>query len=310
MKEKNKKILKGLGIGALACVGMVGLTGCSKVEVSQEKVDSMIETVEKVDGRLDDYIDLLEQQNQQLQDQNAMLEEQNKLLEQANKLTKEDVWNLAQTADYNLMMNVGGVRDNLKIAMQEVTNDYTIEGFYMYYNTDSVQSKVSKEDGLHVSYQKEEDKVVKGRISLSDNDEYICDSIYESTSAKTLEEYIHVYSGTLPGINSFELTYEDLSHYEILENGNVKLTFVKYDTYQQAGNEYVETLETCSFEYTLDAKLVSIEESSKIIYESSGLDEIDGEIEYTRSYNLSYGTVDVDLVESLVELAEAKRNEQ
>ena len=94
MKDKNKKVLKGLGVGALACVGMFGLTGCANIEVSQDKVDSMIETVEKVDNRLDEYIDLLEK---------------------ANRMTKEEVWNFAKTADFNLMMNVNGLRDNMVV---------------------------------------------------------------------------------------------------------------------------------------------------------------------------------------------------
>lgn len=31
MREKNKRIIKGIGVGALACVGMIGLTGCANV---------------------------------------------------------------------------------------------------------------------------------------------------------------------------------------------------------------------------------------------------------------------------------------
>ena len=87
MKEKNKKILKGVGVGALALVGMVGLTGCANVEISQEKFNSLVEIAEKADD---------------------FMEEQNRLLEEANRMTKEEVWNLAQTADFNMMMNING----------------------------------------------------------------------------------------------------------------------------------------------------------------------------------------------------------
>jgi len=90
MKDKNKKVLKALGVGALACVGMFGLTGCANIEVSQDKFDSMIETVEKADNRLDEYIDLLEQQNQQLQEQNTNLE---------NLLEHPEVWKQFSLSD-------------------------------------------------------------------------------------------------------------------------------------------------------------------------------------------------------------------
>lgn len=52
MKEKNKKILKGLGVGALACVAMVGLTGCANI--SNTDYDRMMETVETVENTISD----------------------------------------------------------------------------------------------------------------------------------------------------------------------------------------------------------------------------------------------------------------
>lgn len=44
MKEKNKKILKGLGVGALALVGMVGLTGCANI--SKNDYSRIMDSVE------------------------------------------------------------------------------------------------------------------------------------------------------------------------------------------------------------------------------------------------------------------------
>ena len=55
MKEKNKKILKGLGVGALACVGMFGLVGCSDVKIEQSDYDRIMSSVETVENSISDF---------------------------------------------------------------------------------------------------------------------------------------------------------------------------------------------------------------------------------------------------------------
>lgn len=306
MKEKNKKILKGLGIGALACVGMLGLTGCANVEVSQDKVNSMIETAEKADARLDEYIDLLEQQNQQLLEQNNKLED---LINQ-DRLTKEEVWNLAMTTDFNLMMNVGGARDNLVIT---AVNDNLQLGMLYYYN--SSDSKIFAEisgdgqgvvAGAELWYQKGDSNVVLADIDKAGTG-YMCDYTDEKSENDVFEDCIGVYRGSCPGIRDWELTIEDLNHYEILENGNVALTFVKYNTYGN-NKEYYTTLNKYMFEYALEGKLVSIEYGSRCVEATDGAEVIDTNEDV--KYVFSYGTVDTELVESWVELAEEYRNEQ
>ncbi len=311
MKEKNKKVLKTLGVGALCLCGALTFAGCSNIEISQEKVDSMVETVEKTDSRLDEYIDLLEQQNANLE----------KLLEEANKMTKEDVWNLAQTADYNLMMNVDGLRDNLIVT--GVREDLGLQQDLMYYYNTS-DTKIFAElngdeecviTGVELWYQTSESNVILADINKTETD-YVCGSIEERDESFVFENCIGVYSGGCPGINGFGLTYDDLSHYQILENGNIKLTFAKNDTYYQneEQTEYVTALEVYSYEYSLEGKLVSFEINSKTIdYSESVMENMPGLIEELNmeiKYVLTYNAVDVELIESWVELAETKRNAQ
>ena len=52
MKEKNKKILKVLGVGTLACVGMFGLTGCANI--SNTDYSRIMESVETVENTVSD----------------------------------------------------------------------------------------------------------------------------------------------------------------------------------------------------------------------------------------------------------------
>jgi len=443
MKEKNKKVLKGFGVGALALAGMVGLTGCAKIEVSQEKVDSMIETVEKTDVFIDEQteqmkeqIELLEQQNAMLQEQNTkleanntelkqqnttlqtqngliteqndkldetntklteqntklteqksileasntslaeqlealeeinsilleqkttltsqyellqsqkttletklakleeqvellkeqnrILEEQNanleKLLEEAKKMTKEEVWNLAQTADFNLMLNNGGLRDNLIVTAVERNLNLQMDLMYYYNSGDAkIFAELSGDSqGVVTSaelwYQTTDSNVVLADIDKVEN-EYVCDLIDERDKTSTFDDCIGVYRGGVMGVNLFGLTYDDLTYYEILDNGNVKLTFVKYNEFVNPDKEeeHFIALQDYAFEYSLDGKLVSLKMASRIIEKEGEFENRIGMIEeatYNMEYILRYGEIDTDLVESWVEIAEAKRNEK
>lgn len=53
MKERKKKILQGLGIGALACFGMVCLSGCSFIQISQQEYERLMDSVETVENTVD-----------------------------------------------------------------------------------------------------------------------------------------------------------------------------------------------------------------------------------------------------------------
>ncbi|MBO5954972.1 MAG: hypothetical protein J6Q13_03295 [Clostridia bacterium] len=287
MKEKNKKILKGVGVGALALVGMVGLTGCADVKISQEKFNSLVEIAEKAD----DY------------------------MKESARLTKEEVWNLAQTADFNLMMNVNGVRDNLVISAS-MTDGSAIDVAMVYYNTDTMKVFTESFEGSSIElwYQTTESNVILADIEKVENG-YICERFEERDETFTFEGCIGVYRGGIPAINTWELTFEDFNHYEFLENGNVKLTFVKNVEYKNPDNqeEYFITLEDYSFEYSLDGKLVSLKMSSRIIEKEGEFENRIDMVEkytYNMEYKLRYGEIDTELVESWVEIAEAKRNEQ
>ncbi len=55
MKENNKKVLKGLGIGALACFGMLTMTGCSVIKISEQEYNRIMDSVEMIENSVDIY---------------------------------------------------------------------------------------------------------------------------------------------------------------------------------------------------------------------------------------------------------------
>lgn len=296
MKEKNKKILKGVGVGALALVGMVGLTGCANVKISQDKFDNLVEIAEKADD---------------------FMEEQNRLLEEANRMTKEEVWNLAQTADFNMMMNINGLRDNLVVT--GVIEDLGLQQDVMYYYNSSdakIFAELHGDEGVtnvELWYQKTESNVMWADIDKEGN-EFVCKSVEDRGTEADFEYSVGVYRGGC-NINGVGLTYEDFNHYEFLDNGNVKLTFVKNVEHKNPDNQegYVITLEDYSFEYSLDGKLMSFKMASRIIEKKGEFENYIGMLEeytYNYGYIFKYDLIDTELVESWVELAEAKRNEQ
>ncbi len=94
MKEKTKNVLKGLGVGALACCGMFALTGCS-VELSQSQVDKVMQVVDQSDKFMDGTLDLLEKQNA--------------------KLSKEEGWDLYKLAQAKFLTNQNGIRNKKSV---------------------------------------------------------------------------------------------------------------------------------------------------------------------------------------------------
>jgi len=190
----------------------------------------------------------------------------------------------------------------------------------LYYNSDSMSvyaaldgdGKVST--GVELWYQTNETNVVMADIDKVGN-EYICSRIDDRGEDANFESQIGVYRGSIPTISSFNLSYEDWSHYEILQNGNAKLTFIenKKVVNPDKEDEYFIALVTYNFEYSINGKLISLNINSGIIEKEGEFENRTGILEEynsERGYVLTYGTVDTELVESWVEVAEAKRNEQ
>ncbi len=88
MKEKNKKFIKTLGVGAVATLGLFTMVGCS---VSDEEKADMMEGLENANTFMEETIDLLKEQNRKLNEQNQELNEQNQLLRDQNETASNNL---------------------------------------------------------------------------------------------------------------------------------------------------------------------------------------------------------------------------
>ena len=394
MKSKSKKILKGVGVGAMACVGAMAFAGCSKVEVSQKKVDNVIETVEKSNQYMDSQLELLREQNAKLEAQLAELIEQNEnlsssdvdevikqlkdsnenmlsqievlesqnsfletqlaelvkqnenlsgsdvdeiieqlkdsnenmlsqieLLESQNanleaqlqqiiaeskKMTKEEAINLAKKADYELMMNIDGVRNNFSFSISDPTGDFGSQQ-YSFYCAENVKANLYEDE---LWYQIEEDKVMLSTIDSDENGIYSSGlHQYDIENVQSFDNYAGIYRGILPSISVFGLTENNLTYYDVLSNDNVKLVFSKnVIDYSNIDDEsYVECLQSFEFEYAKEGKIVSLSAKS-ILIDSFGphADEIEYD-KFDMEMTVEYGTVDVEHITHLIEVSENRR---
>ena len=127
MKNKNKKIIKGIAVGAIACLGVGLFSGCEMSEAQVEKYDNeivetkellqtQIDELKKQNSKLNEQNSALEDLNESLEEQNELLEEQNQILKDENlKITDEQVYDILKMTEATFMANVNGVRDNLQI---------------------------------------------------------------------------------------------------------------------------------------------------------------------------------------------------
>ena len=274
MKEKSKKILKGFGVGALACLGMFGLTGCANIDVSQKKVDSLIE-------RFEDY---------------------------SEKTTREEILNLYHTAYYNAMTQTNGY-DNVVIT-GKTANDVDNLSYSSYCNSEMSMLFGNVRGALAAYYYDfATDKVIDAGFYLT-NQGYVC-------TYKEIEDSFDA-SGLINRIRAELLVInfkdEELAAYKVLKNGNYSLRFITEErkTYyseekeEELGEFYVTTYYT--IEITKDAKIVSMKAESDI---DVGFECEEQDWQEIKSYSVEieaeylYGTVDVELLQELYELAQA-----
>jgi len=275
MKEKTKKVIKTLGVGALLCAGAFTFAGCSLNAEDKALVENKVAELQ-----------------QQLAENNALLEEQNNLINQ--QLLVDRAWGLIQTALAELLINIDGVRDNL-VMEYTLAQETSIQVFYKTSSGDYVFAQDN-----HVVY---EDN--SGMYSYRYNDK---DDLYEKVKLgdwNSMEVYF------VEELNSFnfvgDATKENITSVEILNNGDYKITIV-YNRNKEL--EYTSQQVATILELVIspDGKCSSIKKSNMDIQKWEGNDDEgdetsawiykDGMIEF------KYGAVDVE--EVLTKLEEAK----
>ena len=286
MKEKNKKILKGIGVGALALVGMVGLTGCANVKISQEKFDNLIQIAEKAD----DY------------------------MKESTRLTKEEVLNLCQTAYYNSYLQRCGYEN---VVVSGIYGGETMET--MFYSGENVSMVITpSQNDFEVSYYDIElGKLIFANVSY-DGENYECTYKYTSDSVD-VSQYIRgdsedVHPASL--LLMYTLNENTLKTYQLLNTGNYSLlSVVKEDKNleEDESKKYTQTT-YIDFEITANGCLVSINIQQFIDLDCQITEEEWDSIKENHNFqgeiNYSYDSVDAGLVEEFHQLIKASADTQ
>ena len=209
MKEKNKKILKSLGVGALACFGMFTLTGCS-FSLTPEQMEKVMYVVDESDRFMKDTLDLLEKQNA--------------------KLDKEEAWDLFRMADAKLALNANNVWDNLVLTTEEDDGEVYVS---RWFKTSDGTQVLSRDDdhGPEVIYSSpEENEVVYRASKIIYEDEPVEE--YKVAYEDTIWGKYLIYCGLTPSIQmgiltQYGVTLNDIVSCVIDEAGDYRITFFK-----------------------------------------------------------------------------------
>lgn len=246
MKEKNKKILKTLGVGAVATLGVFAMTGCS---ISDDEKTKLMDSLENANTYMEKTINLLQNQNEELKDQNEKLEDYITEIKNENaKITNEEAWNKVKLAVAQFKTNYNGVRDNLRIetdnykvgnaeyqkVMQEFYTTESGEYVSFFEMTNTVTDIIDygselnyKDDGKIYRYTVDNDGVTV------EKEKTIVDIHHSVESASSVEyqlrSFIFFYEECLSADNVVSV--------EVLENGNYKITLSFVKIQQSEENE-------------------------------------------------------------------------
>ena len=288
MKEKNKKIFKALGVGAVATLGLFTMAGCSLSDT--EKADVM-EGLENANTYMEETIDLLKEQNKQLNEQNNKLEDYINEIQQENaKITSEEAYNKLMMAKAKFETNYQGIRDNFRIIQtyDEYPDDISIIEYYK--TNDNGYVSIDHSEYVENGGPNGEIKYVRDKL-IYENDgktyQYTKRKENENSSYSKVMIIDDEMSETLSGVDyimsrlCFELLSEkNIKSIEILENGNSKITVIAEDE-REDDNEVNKDIYYIEYELTSDNKIVSvsinllevnsiISDGDQIVYEIDG----------------------------------------
>lgn len=213
MKEKNKKILKGLGVGALACFGMLTFTGCS-VDLSQQQIDKLMYTVENSDKFMDEVVDLLNKQN--------------------NQMDKQKIFDLYRLAETKLMLNYDNVLDNLKVTSKVVSDDDFQS--VKFYKTESGQrvAIMNDMDSSEIVYSNENKTAVCNGIGQ----DYV--KTIEDVDFNTYISQNGYISSCLALTNMYEKDINDIVDFKTNDLGDYEITMLNV-VKEEGENSYEST---------------------------------------------------------------------
>ena len=271
MKNKSKKILAGIGIGVM---GALALTGCSMSDEQQAALD-------KVVGKVDKVIELVENQNRELSHAEAI--------------------RLYEFAKTRLLVNKDNVWDNMKMTISQDSNEEDHYGkvrgeqhFYTFANGKRVcYGKTSVDSGTDY---------IGGWFSEvipeepEDENQGVVGTI---TSSVTYSCYVSRYATSI--IEEIDITEDDIVDCKILDNGNYHITasLVDYDNNGTPENtsDDLKHYVLIEIEVTADGYLVSHTSNVLISHPTASFDKY----VLTTAVKYEYGTLNDTIVQSNID---------
>lgn len=274
-KSKKNKILKGLGIGALACLGVFTFAGCS-IELSQDQIDKVMYTVDNADTFMDETLDLLNKQNAELD--------------------QEEAWDLYKLAQAKFKLNVDGIRDNVKM-----TSRFGI--IYLYDTASDGYVMISAYDEEY-GVQFADNYNIYSFSSIDGNHSKKLLDI--DNSGQGCEAYIswnNFSHSTMYGVQE-----EDIVSCQKLDNGNYKITFLSETLIDEEENNSVSTV-LLVVEVSADARIISETSQYAMIgdyHNNGGISYFDSPVTVVYEYGV---VTEADIAEYLAEAKAAELTE-
>ena len=310
MKEKNKKIIKTLGVGAVATLGLFTMVGCSLSD--SEKADLM-KGLENANTYMEETIDLLEEQNKELKDQNNNLESYLEALQQENaKITTEEAYNKLMIAKVKLETNNKGIGNNLRVICVATDGKIVQNQIVELYKTENngYISNLIFDDyrGFSSNLCYEDDDVVYEYIKELD-----AEGNFVKYTKNVRTDFVSSESGggltyAMESLFLDDLSEESIYSVEILENSNYKISAIIESEIKQEDENFYYNKQTFFLEYelTYDHKFVSMNISQYVKTEEVGNGSAETKIStVSGSLFFEYGVVTENYINALLDEAKA-----
>lgn len=259
--NKFKKHLKAIGICCLALASCFMLSGCNNVPINleQEQVDALVETVNSTDEKLQELIEAVENNQVNLEELYQILNgnatatdgklaelieaiENNKLNlnelyeilnAQNNKLTAQDAYKMALNAELKLANNIGEEACAYKVEHKVKRAGETKIGIeYFVKNQDASKTYVGTQGGFD-----------SGTTAVYYNAEQYKYVSYDSWGEEVRTHNYYLSAMQFAYMSKYNLKVKNFNvdnvvNVEVLANGNIKVTFYKYDTTSEIYEQY------------------------------------------------------------------------
>ncbi len=228
MKDKTKKVIKSIGACTLACLGAVAFTGCD-MKLEDDQLNKITNTIEST-----------------LTPQTTMA------------LNKEQAWDLVQLAEAKLNANANGIRDNLKVTIEnstwdDIVTEYLFCDEFGNYTAINKFSEHTLDFNLYFTF--------KGASYEYYHEQQGTSRLESSGSANDLEKTFNFDEVSQTRENS--ITSDDIVECRLLDNGNYLISFLKDERPANSAENKPYTQTVVETEITPDA--VKVSESCYIV---------------------------------------------